>query len=103
MGRLAFPAGRDNYRKQRQLRAPKKQAAATLQPRAAGSQDESPCGTIHKFKGNVNGAQLKLAITKSKPKRATLLHAGRGAREKFVSGEGQDRENDERCNQVGNY
>jgi hypothetical protein len=28
----------------------KKQAAATLRSRAAGSQDESPYGAIHKFK-----------------------------------------------------
>jgi hypothetical protein len=46
---------------QRQQRPPKKkkQAAATLRSRTAGSQDESACRPIHKFKdtfkGDVNG------------------------------------------------
>jgi hypothetical protein len=33
----------------------KKQAAATLRSCAAGSQDESPCRAIHKFKGEFKG------------------------------------------------
>jgi hypothetical protein len=39
---------------QHQRRPPKKrkQAAATLRTGAAGSQDESPCTAIHKFKSN---------------------------------------------------
>jgi hypothetical protein len=35
------------------------EAAATLRSRRAGSQDESPCGAIHKFDGNVNCARLQ--------------------------------------------
>lgn len=52
---------------------PKKQAAATLRSHAAGSQDESPCRAIHKFKSNGKDAQLKLAAAKCNAWRGELV------------------------------
>jgi hypothetical protein len=53
--------------RQTQMRPPKKQAAATLRFGTAESQAESPGRSIHKFNGNVKGAQPKLAATESRP------------------------------------
>src|SRR5271156_6108886 len=54
MGPLKRRRRRQQSQQQRSQRRPpkkQKQAAATLLSRTAGSQDESPGGAIHKFKG----------------------------------------------------
>jgi len=53
--RLPGPALRDrplHRQKLRQKRKSRRDAGATLRIGVAGSQDESPCGAIHKFDGN---------------------------------------------------
>jgi hypothetical protein len=64
----------------------KAEPAATVRSRAAGSQDESRCGAIHKFKSdgtcNVNCVQVKLAGMRTKSKTPIRRLAFPGARDK---------------------